>query len=202
VSTRLSEGDRFEQRPTVSFTAIGIVQRPGMADGAMTGEGDYCDPFAASRSAIYPEWAAGLLGSDAFRHLVVVLSLDRAAPRLPSDPLTHRVEAAPGMPEVGLFSTRSPRRPNSVGLCCPRLLGRDGAVLHVSGLDAWPGTPALDIKGYDPRDDLRADATVPAWLHAFWAMHDAACGPRQLERRGDNGGRGKTPQGGERADVL
>ncbi|GAC1399616.1 MAG: hypothetical protein NVSMB65_17640 [Chloroflexota bacterium] len=180
MSTPLSGDDRPAQRPTVSLTAIGIVHRLGMPGGATTGEGDYFDPFAASRLAVSPEWVPGLLGIEAFSHLVVVLSMERAAPRLPGDPLTHRVEAAPGMPEVGFFSTRTPRRPNPLGLCCPRLLGRDGAVLRVSGLDAWPGTPVLDIKGYYPRDALRADAAVPAWLHALWAMHDAARGPHRL----------------------
>jgi tRNA (Thr-GGU) A37 N-methylase len=54
----------------------------------------------------------------------------------------------------------------------PRLLRREGTTLWVTGIDAWPGTPILDIKGYNPRDDLRPDATVPDWLAALWQAHD------------------------------
>ena len=39
-------------------------------------------------------------------------------------------------------------------------------------IDAWPNTPVLDIKGYFPRDELRADATVPDWLNTLWQRHD------------------------------
>jgi tRNA (Thr-GGU) A37 N-methylase len=43
----------------------------------------------------------------------------------------------------------------------------------VTGLDAWNGTPVLDLKGYNHRDELRPDATHPTWLEQLWAMHDA-----------------------------
>ena len=145
-----------DQRPTFSVTAIGIVHRPGLPDGATTEPTEYFDPFA------------------------VVLYLDRAAPRRPDEPLTHRVESVEGMPEVGLFGTRSSRRPNPLGLCYPRLLGRDGNVLRVTGLDVWPGTPVLDLKGSYLRDELRPDATAPGWLQRLWAGHDAARGRRHV----------------------
>lgn len=167
-------------RPTFAVTAIGVIHRPGLPDDATTGPTDYFDPFAESVIEVYPEWAAGLAGIEEFSHLAVVLYMDRAAPRGEGDPLTHRVESVEGMPEVGLFATRSPRRPNPLGLCYPRLVGRDGNLLRVRGLDGWPGTPVLDIKGYYPRDELRADAAVPAWLQALWARHDAERGAQTL----------------------
>jgi tRNA (Thr-GGU) A37 N-methylase len=86
----------------------------------------------------------------------------------------QRPEGHAELPEVGLFATRSPRRPNPIGISAPRLLRREGDILWVSGIDAWPGTPILDIKGYAPRDDLRSDATVPAWLETLWASRDTA----------------------------
>jgi tRNA (Thr-GGU) A37 N-methylase len=52
-------------------------------------------------------------------------------------------------------------------------LRRDGNRLVVSGIDAWDGTPILDLKGYAPRDELRPEATVPEWLTDLWASHDA-----------------------------
>ena len=42
----------------------------------------------------------------------------------------------------------------------------------MTGLDAWPGTPILDLKGYTTRDNLRPEATNPEWLERLWAMHD------------------------------
>ena len=169
-----------EPRPSFTVTAIGVVHRPGMPDGATTEPTEYFDPFAESVVEIYPEWAAGLAGIEEFSHLVVVLYMDRAEPRRPDEPLLHRVESLDGMPEIGLFSTRTPRRPNPLGLSYPRLLGREGNRLRVTGLDAWPGTPVLDLKGYYLRDELRPDATAPEWLRQLWAQHDAARGPHRL----------------------
>lgn len=169
-----------DQRPSFTVTAIGVVHRPGLPDGATTAPTEYFDPFAASLIEIYPEWAEGLTGIEEFSHLVVVLYMDHAVPRRPDESLTHRVESLDGMPEVGLFSTRSPRRPNPLGLCYPRLLGREGNVLRVSGMDGWPGTPVLDLKGYYLRDELRPDATAPAWLRQLWAGHDATRGPQHV----------------------
>ena len=48
----------------------------------------------------------------------------------------------------GVFATRSPRRPNPIGLTVVELLSREGAVLHVRGIDMLDGTPILDIKPY------------------------------------------------------
>ena len=168
-----------DERPNFGVTAIGVVHRPGWPDGATTAPGEFFDPFAESIVEIYPEWAAGLAGIEEFSHLVVVLYMDRAEPRRPDEPLTHRVEGVEAMPEVGLFGTRSPRRPNPLGLSYPRLLGRDGTRLRVSGLDAWPGTPVLDLKGYYLRDELQPDATAPAWLRQLWVRHDTERGPHR-----------------------
>ena len=167
-----------DQRRGFTVTAIGVVHRPGWSDDATTAQDEYFDPFAESIVEIYPEWAAGLAGIEEFSHLVVVFYLDRAEPRRAEESLTHRVEALDEMPEVGLFATRSPRRPNPLGLSYPRLLGRDGSLLRVSGLDAWPGTPVLDVKGYYLRDELRPNATAPAWLRRLWTRHDADRGPQ------------------------
>jgi tRNA-Thr(GGU) m(6)t(6)A37 methyltransferase TsaA len=59
-----------------------------------------------------------------------------------------------GNPLVGVFATRSPNRPNPIGATVVRLLGVEGTVLTVQGLDAWEGTPVLDIKPDRRRDEL------------------------------------------------
>jgi tRNA (Thr-GGU) A37 N-methylase len=88
-------------------------------------------------------------------------------------------EGRTGLSEVGIFATRTLRRPNPLGLSMPRLVRREGRILWVSGIDAWDGTPILDLKGYAHRDDLHDDAMVPEWLESLWAAHD---GERSQQR--------------------
>ena len=64
---------------------------------------------------------------------------------------------------MGVFATRSPFRPNSLGLSCVRLLGTEetkehGTVIHVAGADLMDGTPIFDIKPYIPYADSQPDA--------------------------------------------
>src|SRR5512140_1407146 len=101
---------------------------------------------------ILPEYEAGLADIEGFSHLFVLWVFDRAqgydlVSTPPSDDRPH-----------GLFATRSPRRPNPIGLTVVELLRREGPVLHVRGIDMLDGTPMLDIKPYMssiPEDKLR-----------------------------------------------
>jgi tRNA-Thr(GGU) m(6)t(6)A37 methyltransferase TsaA len=94
----------------------------------------------------------GLADIEGFSHLFLIWLFDRAGPaeldaRPPSDDRSH-----------GVFATRSPRRPNAIGLTVVRLLRRQGGDLHVRGVDMLDGTPLLDIKPYlsgVPDDELR-----------------------------------------------
>lgn len=148
--------------------SIGTVireQDPGIRDDA------FFDPSTESTIVIDERWAAGLAGIEGFSHLVVLFYLDRAQRRrVVGTPRAaeNRQDAEP----VGFFATRTPKRPSPIGISCPRLLRREGNRLIVTGLDAWDGSPVIDIKGYYPRDELRADATVPDWLTALWQAHD------------------------------
>ena len=101
---------------------------------------------------IEPEFEEGLLDVEGFSHLFVIWVFDRAegfeltgVP--PTDDRPH-----------GVFATRSPYRPNPLGLTVVRLLGREGRRLRVAGLDMLDGTPVLDIKPYlsnVPQEELR-----------------------------------------------
>ena len=91
---------------------------------------------------IRPDLEAGLADIEGFSHLIVLWVFDRsegcqltATP--PSDNRAH-----------GVFATRSPRRPNPIGLTVVELLSRQGPQLRVRGLDMLDGTPVLDIKPY------------------------------------------------------
>jgi tRNA-Thr(GGU) m(6)t(6)A37 methyltransferase TsaA len=101
---------------------------------------------------ILPEFEAGLKDIEGFSHLIVLWEFDRVEgydleARPPSDDRPH-----------GVFATRSPYRPNPIGLTVVELLGRDGLRLRVRGVDMLDGTPILDLKPYlssIPEEKLR-----------------------------------------------
>jgi len=98
-------------------------------------------------------------GLEEFSHLVVLFWLDRA--HAPDAPRIHPRDRQ-DLPLVGFLATRTPNRPNPIGLTIPRLLERRGRVLVVQGLDAFDGSPVIDVKPYMPMDDQ--EVRVPAWV--------------------------------------
>jgi len=132
------------------------------------------EPWEEQESEIEldPAWAGALDGLDGFSHVWVVWWLDRAPAGDTSAALRVHPEGREEIPEVGLFATRSPRRPNPIAITAVRLLERLGNRLHVVGLDACVGSPILDLKPYLRRGDLIPDATMPAWLDHLWQLHD------------------------------
>ena len=90
---------------------------------------------------------AGLEDLEKYSHIIVVYWLNK----LKSDVVLLKVHPrnSEDSQERGLFSTRSPRRPNPLGLITVRLLSCEGNVLTVKGLDALDGTPVIDIKPYN-----------------------------------------------------
>jgi tRNA-Thr(GGU) m(6)t(6)A37 methyltransferase TsaA len=117
-----------------------------------------------------PEWAEALDGIEEFSHIWLVWWLDRRDS--PPEALRVHPEGRPEMPLVGIFATRSPRRPNALAMTVVQLLERQGRCLRVRGLDACQGTPILDIKPYLRRGDLVLEANMPAWLERLWSLHD------------------------------
>ena len=91
---------------------------------------------------ILPEFKLGLTDIEGFSHLFVIWEFDRSQgfELMGTPPFDNRPH--------GLFATRSPRRPNPIGLTVVELLRRDGVELHVRGVDMLDGTPILDIKPY------------------------------------------------------
>lgn len=91
---------------------------------------------------ILPEFEQGLLDIDGFSHLMIIWEFDqsRGFELLGTPPTDNRPH--------GVFATRSPYRPNPLGLTTVELLRREGANLHVRGIDMLHGTPILDIKPY------------------------------------------------------
>jgi tRNA-Thr(GGU) m(6)t(6)A37 methyltransferase TsaA len=105
---------------------------------------------------ILPDYEQGLLDIEGFSHLFVIWEFDRSGGyeltgTPPSDNRPH-----------GVFATRSPYRPNPIGLTVVELLRRDGADLHARGLDMLDGTPILDLKPY--LSSVPAEKLRRGWL--------------------------------------
>lgn len=102
-----------------------------------------------------------LRGIEEFSHLWLIWAFDRAERETWSP--TVRPPRLGGNQRVGVFATRSPYRPNAIGLSCVKLTGvekgKDGTVLKVAGADLMNGTPIYDIKPYLPYADCRPEAT-------------------------------------------
>ena len=101
---------------------------------------------------LYEKYEPGLLDIDTFTHLFVLYWQDRSdrsilQTKTPWGPETH-----------GVFATRSPNRPNPIGLCVVDFLARDGRFVKVSGLDALDGSPVIDIKPYSAAIDSHPEA--------------------------------------------
>lgn len=104
---------------------------------------------------------AALRGLEGFSHLWLIWEFSEA--RRESWSPTVRPPRLGGNQRLGVFATRSPFRPNPIGLSCVRLLGVDyhtpeGPVIRVAGADLMDGTPIYDIKPYLPYADCKADA--------------------------------------------
>lgn len=120
---------------------IGYVRSP-FASTAEVPRGLGAKHEAEGILEILPEFAAGLQDIEGFSHLFVIWTFHRSegyelVGLAPTDDRPH-----------GVFATRSPRRPNPIGLTVVELISRDGAKLNVRGVDMLEDTPILDIKPY------------------------------------------------------
>lgn len=99
------------------------------------------------RAIIFMEFEEGLRDLDGYSHIYLIYQFHQAeAPKLIVKPFLQDVER-------GVFSTRSPCRPNAIGLSVLELVRREGNVLHLDGVDILDGTPLLDIKPYSAKFD-------------------------------------------------
>lgn len=132
-------------------TKFGIPRQSGLVEalkGTVIFEPEYRSPDA-------------LRGIEGFSHLWLVWQFSEAVRETWSP--TVRPPRLGGNERLGVFATRSPFRPNAIGLSCVRLEGvdlrtREGPVLRVAGADLMDGTPIFDIKPYLPYVDCRLDA--------------------------------------------
>ena len=133
------------------FRPIAHVRSPFTATDQIP-KGPGAEHKAEGVIEVLPEFVDGLLDIEGFSHLYVLWVFDRA------DGFSLRATPPTDDRPHGVFATRSPRRPNPIGLTVVELLGHDGSRLRVRGVDMLDGTPVLDIKPYlssVPPDSIR-----------------------------------------------
>ena len=109
-----------------------------------------------------PDLEDALEGLKEFSHLIVIFWFHLSPAGESAAHKTHP-QMRPDLPLVGVLATRSPVRPNPLGMAVVKLEGQVKNVLIVTGLDALNGTPILDIKPYLPGDSI-AKIKVPDWV--------------------------------------
>jgi tRNA-Thr(GGU) m(6)t(6)A37 methyltransferase TsaA len=131
---------------------IGVVHSPFRSHDDIPRQPAFADDRAIGTVTVFAPYAAALADLEGFERIWLVCWLDRAR--------EARMRVMPYLEtrERGLFATRSPNRPNPIGISPVHLLRREDAVLHVGHLDLLDGTPVLDIKPYVPQIDAFPDS--------------------------------------------
>ena len=137
---------------------IGIIHSPHKSIEDMP-----IQPKGASEVAghivVNEEYIDGLQDLDGFSHIYLLYSFHQA--------IRTEMHVIPFMDSQtrGVFATRSPLRPNHIGISVVNLIGIEGNKIFVKGIDILDGTPLLDIKPYIKEFDVVQDS-VSGWLHA------------------------------------
>jgi tRNA-Thr(GGU) m(6)t(6)A37 methyltransferase TsaA len=134
---------------------IGFVSSPYQKTSEIP-KGPHAKHEAEGILTILPQFEIGLTDIEGFSHLFVIWQFDRS----------QNFELI-GIPPIddrphGVFATRSPRRPNPIGLTVVELLRRENERLHVRGVDMLDGTPILDLKPY--LSSIPAEKLRRGWL--------------------------------------
>ena len=150
--------ESFQDRTRVEMVlrVIGRVHTP-FSEGAGTPIQPVYAPDAEGTVVVDEPFAAALDDLEGFERIWLLFWMDRVVPFRP------RVVPYRDTRERGLFATRSPCRPNPIGLSVVRLVRREGPVLHVAGVDILDGTPLLDVKPYVPDFDAFPSSKA-GWL--------------------------------------
>jgi tRNA-Thr(GGU) m(6)t(6)A37 methyltransferase TsaA len=140
----------------MQISPIGVIHTPfndltGMPiqpSGALDVEGSL---------VIHREYEQGLQDLEGFSHIILLYQFHKSS--------GYDLMVTPFLDTTkrGLFSTRAPRRPNSIGLSIVELTGRDKNTVFVRGIDVLNNTPLIDIKPYVPQFDIRR-VTATGWL--------------------------------------
>ena len=138
----------------ISMQPVGYARTQAVGD-------EVKDRTRTSEIVVTPELSAALDGIADYSHLYVLFWMSEIS-REKRIMLKVHPRGRIDLPLMGAFAVRTNLRPNPIGLTVVELLKVEGNVLEVRGLDAFDGTPVLDIKPYDPWDVVK-QVRVPAW---------------------------------------
>jgi tRNA-Thr(GGU) m(6)t(6)A37 methyltransferase TsaA len=146
---QIARGDETQRRSDRAFTIhpIGHVQK------------------AEGRTLIVldKKYQPGLLGLEGFSHIQVIWWFDKNDTPEKRAILQVHPRGDTNNPLTGVFATRSPLRPNLIALSLCKIVSVKANVVEVEKIDAFEGTPVLDIKPYAPGQDSATGVKVPAW---------------------------------------
>ena len=138
----------------IVLNPIGYVKTEAIGD-------EVKDKALISQIVVREELVDGLSGIIGYSHLFVLFYLNQIRDDQRRTLRVHPRGRA-DLPLTGVFAVRTMMRPNPIGLTVVELLSVDGNVLTVKGLDAFDGTPVLDVKPYD-QWDIAENVKVPSW---------------------------------------
>ena len=137
---------------TFQIEQIGIIHSPYKTKDDCPIQG-HARPEGKGEIELFPEYEEGLETIETFSHIILFYVFDRAGEIKLSRPTF--LDDSPH----GVFASRHPCRPNSIGISIVKLEKRNKNILHVSGIDILDNSPLVDIKPYIPRFDYFEDAT-------------------------------------------
>lgn len=153
------DGGRLKEAPkSIETEIIGHVRN----DAPKGKVNDWTD--VVSEITLKKEYEPLLDGVEDFSHIVVIFWMHQVEDYQPKVHPRRRED----IPEQGVFATRTPFRPNPIGVSAVKLMYRKGASLTVSGLDCFDGTPVLDIKPYTPKNMEITDIRIPEWMEELF----------------------------------
>jgi len=145
----------MEEKHSLELKSIGIIHSPyhDRAEAPCQGYGreEIC------QVEVFKEFEEGLKDIEGFSHIILIYWFHK------SRGYSLRITTPWDTRLHGLFTTRSPDRPNPLGLSVVEVVAREKNILKVKGLDALDGTPLLDIKPYIPEIDKKSDVKL-GWL--------------------------------------
>jgi tRNA-Thr(GGU) m(6)t(6)A37 methyltransferase TsaA len=143
--------------------AMRIKVRPvGTVENGITQNHRFDAQGTVSRIILAPRYGRALDGIESFSHVVILFWLHKIKNNEREVLKVHPRRDA-SIPLTGIFATRSPVRPNPIGMTVVRLIKKEGNILTVTGLDAIDGTPVLDIKPYIPESFAQSEIKVASW---------------------------------------
>nr|MDO8090571.1 tRNA (N6-threonylcarbamoyladenosine(37)-N6)-methyltransferase TrmO [Candidatus Sigynarchaeota archaeon] len=139
-----------------------VFEPIGHVESIIDPEHRYNPKEVTAKIIIKPELEEALQGIEEFSHIIVIFWTHKFSDT--PYPLKVHPKRSPDLPLRGVLATRSPIRPNCVGLSTVKLENRKNNILEVKGLDAYNETPVLDIKPYIKALDCIPDAKEPAFI--------------------------------------